>query len=169
MLYCRQLLARVAQKCCTVVNFGLGWPQNDVLSSIFGSGGPKMLYCRQLLARVAQKCCTVVTFGLGWPQNVVLSSTFGSGGPKMMYCRQFWARVAPTCCTVVNFELGWPKNVVLSSIGPVFGIAFWSKPLWKSGGLVGSGRVGSQILRRPNYRAASRQKREFPWFETHEK
>ena len=31
----------------TVSHFGAKRPQNDVLSSTLGSGGPKMLYCRQ--------------------------------------------------------------------------------------------------------------------------
>ena len=60
--YCRQLLGRMAQTCSTVVNFRVGWPKSEILSSTFGSDGPKVQCCRQLSARVAQKCNTVVNF-----------------------------------------------------------------------------------------------------------
>ena len=60
VLYCRQLWARMANKCNTLVNFWVGWPKSAILSSTFGSDGPKVQYCRQLSALIAQTCSTVV-------------------------------------------------------------------------------------------------------------
>ena len=113
MLYSRQFWARVAPKCCTVVNFWLGWPENDVLSQ-FG-------------VRVAPKCCTVVNFWLGWPKNDVLSSVLGSGGPEMMYCRQLLARVAQKCALSSILGSGGPEMLHCRQLLARVAQKFWAR------------------------------------------
>ena len=108
-MYCRQLLASEAQKCCTVVNFWPRRPKSVVLSSTSGLEGSQLSQPGPAIGMIV-RCQTPVCScgivkcgpGVGWlgvawvggarrlvePTGVVLSSTSGIGGPKVLYCRQ---------------------------------------------------------------------------------
>ena len=92
----------------TVFHFGARTPKNAVLSSICGSGGPKMLYRRQFLASRGRG-----RPGEGFGDVFLVESHTKSGG-RAGSVRKIFAD--PT----TEPGLGWPQNAVLSSI---FGLA----------------------------------------------
>ena len=123
----------------TVFHFGARTPKNAVLSSICGSGGPKMLYRRQFFGfagegpagggfwrrffgriTVLNRVAGPGRFAKFLPTQL---QSRGSGGPKMLYCRQF---------------LAWRGG--RAGRGSVFGVVFWSNHSATSGGRAGSAR-----------------------------
>ena len=108
----------------TVSHFGAKRPKNNVLSSILGSGGPKMFYCRQLLARPGggggrgqtdrtdrTKQRTSKTplrrYSDLWssPEPKVDDSTtfWGHPNPKLTTVQHFWATRAQQLTTIQHF------------------------------------------------------------------